>query len=137
MTGQASAAEVDRMILEAATGARRLTHPELRRVLEHVARVGFDPNAREKARGRLTGIIWQGRALQGSDVLPPAEAHYLRHVVWRQEWPGSISLDQYVESIRAVILDRRSGIFTSQYQGTRQLGIARRADDLQGPQGMD
>jgi len=43
----------------AVTGTRRLMPDELRRVLEHVAQVGFDPNAREKARGRLAGVIWR------------------------------------------------------------------------------
>ena len=44
------------LILEAATEAKRLTRDELQQIIDHVAQAGFDPNAREQAGGRLTGI---------------------------------------------------------------------------------
>jgi hypothetical protein len=135
MAGQDPAAEAHRLILDSAVSGRRLMRAELRRVLEHVALSGFDPNAREQARGRLAGIVWQGRSLRGSDLLPPAEAHYLQHVVREQSWPAGTSLQEYVESIRRVILDDSSGVFTSQYQSTWQLGIVRRSGMLRGPTG--
>lgn len=48
----------DRLILEVANGARRLTPGELQQVLEHVARAGFDPAARVRAPSRLAGSVW-------------------------------------------------------------------------------
>lgn len=129
--------DADRLILEAATSARNPTEDELRRVLEHVARAGFDPSARERARGALAGIEWQGRILKGTDTLPPAERHYLVHVVQRLEWPSGTTLSRYLRSIRNVVLDPASGVLTNRYQGARQLGIVRESGDLRGPQGYD
>lgn len=65
--------EADRLILEAASGAQRLTLDELSRVQAHIAEVGFDPAAQEQAGGRVAGLSWRGRALMGSDWLVPAE----------------------------------------------------------------
>ena len=122
----------DEVILAAATGGRRLTRAELEAVLEHVARAGFDPDARERAGGRLEGLLWRGRVLRGSDLLPPAEAHYLRHVVACQEWPPGTTLDDYLASIPRVILDPRSGVLISQYQGkagTSRSCVVRRSSE--------
>ena len=107
----------DRLILEAATGLRELSDAELLQVLEHVAQAGFDPHATETVRGRAAGLIWQGRVLRGSDRLPPAEVHYLRHVVAAQEWPAGVSLDAWLGSIAEVVLDPRSGVLVNRYQG--------------------
>jgi hypothetical protein len=132
-----SLAKADRLILAAARGSRRLARRELQRVLEHVAQAGFDPAARERARGRLSGIVWQGRTLQGDDMLSPAEVHYLGHVILRQEWPAGTDLAEYIESARAIVLDRASGVFSSRYQGAWQLGVVRRSGNLRGPLGSD
>lgn len=131
--------EVHQLIIDAAAGARQLTAGELRRVLAHVAHAGFDPNATEQARGRLAGIEWQGRILRGSDRLAPAEAHYLRHVVVRQEWPVGTSLSEYLRSIEQVVLDERSGVLVGQYQvdGNWQLTVVRRSGSPRGPGGFD
>jgi hypothetical protein len=74
--------------------------------------------------------------LTGRDMLLPAEVHYLRHVVSQQEWPRGTSLAAYVESIRNVVLDETSEVFTSQYQGTWQLGVVRPSGALRGPGGF-
>jgi hypothetical protein len=98
--------------------------------------VGFDPTAQERVRGSLAGTEWRGVTLKGSDRLPPAERHYLRHVRKLQEWPVGTSLEEYIESVRRIVRDPRSGVFTSQYQGALQLGIIRRSGDLRGPGGF-
>ncbi len=103
-------------------------------MLAHVAQAGFDPQARERAGGRLAGVWWQGRALRGSDRLPPAEAHYLRHVVVGQEWPPGTTLAEYLRSIRAVILDPQSGLATRRYEDKAwQLTIVGRSGCWRGP----
>lgn len=127
--------EVNRLILDAATGARRLTPEELRSIIEHVAQAGFDPTEREQAGGRLAGIEWQGQTIRGRDWLSPSEAHYLRHVVVQREWPVGTTLQGYLDSIAQVITDRRSGVVTSQYQGAWQLAILRRSHELRGSEG--
>ena len=125
---------MDRLMLEAATGARRLTRDELRQVLEYVAQAGFAPTPDVRAKG-LAGISWQGRILRGSDRITAAERHYLEHVMQVQEWPPGTSLQDYLDSIRDVILDNRSGAFTSRYFGQWQLGVVGRSGSLQGPDG--
>lgn len=127
---------VTALINVAATGTRRLTPDELRRVLEHVAQAGFDPDAQERAGGRLAGTMWRGRILRGSDPLSPSEAHYLRHVERGQEWPTGTTLQDYFQSIRDVVRDSYSGVITSQFQGASQLTIVRRTGDLQGTLGF-
>jgi hypothetical protein len=126
-----------RLIVEAATGARQLTPDEVQRVLERVAAAEFDPSALERARGRLAGQIWRGAKLAAGTMLSPAEAHYLRHVVVGQEWPTGLSLQEYVESIRSVILDPSSGVAVSRYQGAWQLSVLRRSESLRGPHGSE
>lgn len=133
MTGQ----NANRVIREAAHGFRNLTEADLRPLLAHVAGAGFDPLARERARGELAGIRWQGRVLQGHDRLPPSVRHFLKHVVMLQEWPHDTNLARYVSSLREVIEDPSSGIFTSSYQGEAQLGAVRASRDLRGPEGFD
>ncbi len=69
--------DADRLILEAATGARRLTKPELQQIVDHLERARFDPYALERVRGRLAGLTWKGQTLKGTDRLPPAEVKCL------------------------------------------------------------
>ena len=130
--------EPDRLIVEAATGARELSPDELRRVLEHVAGAGFHPAANAPAGGRLAGLVWQGRVLRGSDRLTAAEVHYLRHTVAQQEWPPGTTLDDYLTSVREVILDPTSGALTSRLSGQFwQLALVRRSGALRGPEGYE
>jgi hypothetical protein len=75
--------EPNQLIFAAATGAHQLTHEELRQIIEHIAEAGFEPSVRERVRGRLAGMLWQGQVLHGTDTLLPAEVHYLWHVIKR------------------------------------------------------
>lgn len=130
-------AETDRLILEAAAGVRVLAEDELQHILAYVVQAGFDPATRERVRGRLAGVVWRAHVLRGHDRLPPVETHYLWHVVGREEWPAGTTIVQYVESIGRAILDPMSGVFTSQYQGAWQLGIAGGTSGIRGPRGGD
>lgn len=131
-----SPSRADQLILEAATGARRLSLTELQEVLEHVAQAGFDPNARERARGQLAGIVWQGQVLRGSTLLPPVERHYLKHALVQQEWPPGTTLDDYIRSIREVILDPRSGVAMRRFEGKAwQLTVVGPSGRWRGPDG--
>jgi hypothetical protein len=127
---------IDQLILNTAGGMQRLTPSQLRRVLDHVAQAGFNPLASEQVRGRLAGQSWHGRVLTGRDRLPPAAVKYLWHVVTRQEWPHDTTFQAYIDSIRRVILDPTSGIFTNRYQGAHGLGIVRETRELRGPRGF-
>ena len=100
--------DIDQLIETAATVP--LVQAEMDVVIEHVARVGFAVHTHERVRGRLAGMAWHGRTLRGSDMLPPADVHYLWHVVRRREWPEGTSLANYLESLRSVVLDAASGI---------------------------
>jgi hypothetical protein len=137
MTPGGHLSDADRLILAAGTGLRELTPDELEHVLRHVARAGFDPGAREEVRGRLAGVVWRGRTLRGKDMLPPAEVKYVWHVLTRREWPDGTSFDDYVDSIRQVVLDPASGAFVNRYLGAWGLGIVRVSRELRGPEGHD
>ncbi len=128
--------DVVRLILEAATGVRQLIEDEIRQIIEYLAQAEFDPAMNVRAVG-LAGMTWQGRTLRGTDLITSAERHYLRHVIKQQEWPIGTQLEDYISSIRAVIRDEKSGLFTSRYMGRWQLGIVRRSRELRGPGGTD
>jgi hypothetical protein len=117
--------------------ARPTQAAELQAIVRHVAAAGFSPAARERVRGRLAGTLWQGHRLRGSDMLSPDVVHYLWHVVHRREWPDGTSLADYVESLRAVILDPNSGILVGRYQGAAQLAVIRESRDLRGANGHE
>jgi hypothetical protein len=135
MTG-GGPSDADRLILEAATGARQLTEDELQSVLQHVAQAGFSPLRDVLATG-LSGLTWQGHVLAGRDRLTAAEYHYLRHVVVHREWPDGTQLPAYLSSIRRTILDPRSGLLLSRYHGQWQFTIVRRSGVFRGPAGFD
>jgi hypothetical protein len=128
---------LDELIVSAAVGTLRLTARQLSQVRDHVAQAGFDPTARERVRAELAGVVWAGQILTARDRLPPAERHYLKHVVMRAEWPRGITLVEYVASLRRVVLDRRSGVLTSRYQGTWQVGFIAPARTMRGLRGGD
>jgi hypothetical protein len=131
------AQEVHALIVAAGRRERDLSGEELERVLGHIARVGFDPDARERVRGTIVGLERPtGGRVQRGDRLPPAEVHYLRHVVARREWPDGSTLAGYLRSISRVIADPDSGVFVSRYQGAWQLGVVRESRELRGPNGF-
>jgi hypothetical protein len=123
------------LIQLAALGLRTLTPGELATVLSHVARAGFDPAAMEVARSAIAGQTWQNRAIVPSDRVPSDVRHYLLHVVVGMEWPTGTTMDGYVASIRDVILDPTSGVFTNEYGGALALGVIRESGALRGPGG--
>ncbi len=114
---------------------RPVTETELNRILDHVARAGFDEHAREAARGPLRGQMWQGQPVIGNTRLPPTVRHWLLHVQVKREWPLGTSLAGYVDSLRQVVLDPDSGVFVNTYSGEISLGIMRESRDLRGPDG--
>lgn len=114
---------VDDLIRVAGIGLRELTSEELERVVRHVAKAGFDPNGLERCGGRLDGLVWKGKTLRGSDMLPPGEAHYLRHAVYGQEWPDGTTLTEYYQSLEDVILDPESRILISKFGDEWQVGF--------------
>lgn len=68
--------------------------------------------------------------------MPPDVVHYLRHAVKRQQWPPGTTLEEYVESLRALAHDPARGVVVSRYQDFGwQLAVARRSALLRGPAG--
>lgn len=127
----------DQLIIDAATGIRQLTGRELQDVLAHVAHGGFDTTATSKVGSLGAGVAWQARTLCGSDRLRPAETHFVRHVLGGLEWPTGTTLQAYLQSIRDVVLDGRSGVLVSRYQGPWQLTVVGRSGQRQGPAGYN
>ena len=129
---------VDKLILKAASTDTQPGEEELGNIVTHVAEVGFDPIGRERAGGRLVGVFWRGRRLTASDLLLPAEVHFLRHPIAQAEWPSATSLERYLASLREVVEDPRSGLLVSRYhRQVWQLAVVRRSFELRGPGGGD
>ncbi|MGE5591417.1 MAG: hypothetical protein ACM3ZA_12500 [Bacillota bacterium] len=127
---------VDRLIQELANTGREVAPAELRQIREHAAAAGFPPTL-SAAGGRVAGLQWQGRALSGSDRLSAAEKHYLEHAVHRREWPEGTTLEDYLRSIRQVVLDESTWVALTRYKGTLQASFLRHSDDLRGPDGEE
>ncbi len=70
-------------------------------------------------------------------MLPPGEAHYLRHVVAKEEWPEGTTLSGYCQSLEDVIHDPNSGVFVNRFSGAWQIGFARKSGNLRGPEGYE
>jgi hypothetical protein len=130
---------VHRLILDAATDpARHLTEAELARIVRHIAGAGFDPDALERARGNLVGRLrLDGRKIETGDRLPPAEIHYLRHVVAREEWPPGTTLGDYLASAVHLCNQPTSRVFVSRYQGVWQCGVIGWNEAARGSDGQD
>jgi len=113
----------DDLIKVAGLGLRELSPQELSKVVQHVAQAGFDPQGSERCGGRLAGLVWNGKILKGSDMLPPGEVHYLRHVVTQKEWAESTTLAGYYQNLEQVIRDQSSRILISKFGGEWQVGF--------------
>jgi acetolactate synthase regulatory subunit len=97
----------------------------LERVQGYVAGRGFDPQRMQEAGQEVHSaqIEWQGRIVTRSDRLSVLDAHYLKHVIKRGEWPQGTTLEEYTESIRAVVQDPNSGIMASWLRGRWRLNF--------------
>lgn len=127
----------DELIKELAATGRIPTDSETEQLRTYIAQAGFDPQARERARGLLSGLDWQGRVLVGRDVLPPTDVHYLRHVVLKKEWPAGTTPTDFIDSLWQVVRSDSSGIFLSHYQSALQVGCIGHSGDNRGPGGFD
>lgn len=134
---------ISRQMLELAEGQRRLTDAEIAGLAQHIAAVGFDPNAKERLRGRGavrhdgTLVIWSGVLMTGNTLVSPELAHFLRHVEARPEWPRGTTPATYVQSIKAMVIDPTTAIFSSRYEGLWQVGFVRPSGPLRGPLGSE
>lgn len=112
----------DDLIRMAGLGLRELTAEELQRVVKYAAGTGFS-NGLEKCGTRVAGLIWDGKVIHSSDKLPTGIVHYLRHVVYKQEWPEGTSIEDYYISLKNTILDQGTKVVVSKYANYWQLGF--------------
>lgn len=112
--GQYSA---DDLIRVAGLGLRELSDDELQKIVEKVAKTGFNREHTSLVKPEMAGLVWKGKPLEVGERLTADEWHFVKHVLARQEWPEGTSLDEYLESLRAVIQSSESGIMISKYQG--------------------
>lgn len=122
-------------LIEDIFSGNSLTDRQITLLAEQISARGFDPLGLVVAGSRLKGIHWGESTLTETSIILTAEAHYLRHVVHRKEWPEGTDLAGYLQSISAVIADPTTGIFASLFRGMRQIGFVRRSSKLKGPEG--
>lgn len=122
-------------LIEDAFAGRELPETAVQAIAEHVASAGFDPDAREVAGPRIAGLTWRGKVLTKDSRLSVVDAHYLRHVVARPEWPEETSMERYLSIVATIARDWRSGVFFSERQGGRTVGIIGQSGEWRGPDG--
>jgi len=126
---------VNQLILDLAESGRAANDQDIAWIREHVARAGFDSDSVARASPRLAGLEWNGVLLHSRDWLDNAGAHYLRHVVARQEWPVGTTLDEYIASLRNAVLDTDGGILLQSIQHLWHLTFVARSHEYTGPAG--
>ncbi|NPV86000.1 MAG: hypothetical protein HPY45_08340 [Anaerolineae bacterium] len=97
-------------------GLRELSNDELQKIVEKVAKAGFNREHTSLVKPEMAGLVWKGKPLEVGERLPADEWHFVKHVLARQEWPEGTSLDEYLESLRTVIRSPENGIMISKYQ---------------------
>jgi hypothetical protein len=65
-------------------------------------------------------------------MLGSGVVHYLRHAVFKEEWPKGTSLSEYLASLQNVITDKTTRIFAGNYQGELQISFIRDANEFAG-----
>ncbi|GIV63923.1 MAG: phage minor head protein [Chloroflexota bacterium] len=129
---------VSDLIRVAGIGLRKLEDDELQRIVQHVAKVGFNREHTIIVKPEMAGIIWKGKLLKAGERLQADEWHFVKHVLVRREWPDGTSLDDYLQSLRMVIQNSESGIMVSRYQGTYwQVAFVLRSGKYRGIGGSD
>lgn len=129
---------VSDLIRVAGLGLRELSDDELRKIVEKVAKAGFNREHTSLVKPEMAGLVWKGKPLEVGERLPADEWHFVKHVLARQEWPEGTSLDEYLESLRAVIQSSESGIMISKYQGIyRQIAFVANSGQWRGVGGSD
>ncbi len=108
---------VDDLIRVAGIGLRKLSPNEIDRICQSVSRTGFSPHAKSCVSQRMAGIVWQGKTLHVGQGLSSDEWHFIKHVLVQQEWPENTSFEEYLESLRSIIVSDVNGIMISRYQG--------------------
>jgi SPP1 gp7 family putative phage head morphogenesis protein len=129
---------VSDLIRVAGLGLCELSDDELRKIVEKVAKAGFNREHTSLVKPEMAGLVWKGKTLEVGERLPADEWHFVKHVLARQEWPEGTSLDEYLESLRAVIQSSESGIMISKYQGIyRQIAFVANSGKWRGVGGSD
>lgn len=129
---------IDRMILEAAQGKRELSNDDLDLIARHVARQDFSRAKKISAKNYVRGKRWGGKTLRRGDWIDPLQEHYFKHVDRNEEWPAGTTPTDYVRSIKEVITDPDSGIYTSDFGTTGYvIAFVRRSRNLKGTRGSD
>ena len=103
-----------------AAGKRSLTSDELVKVVDHIADVGFDTKLNVKTLKKFDGFIVNGQTLRAGEMISNGYSHYAKHIIEKLEWPTRISYTEYVDDLRKVIKDPRSGIILCNFFGEKE-----------------
>lgn len=128
--------EPNKFVRDVAEGLHKPTAAEVQELLRHIAAAGFDPTAREAARGRLRGLVVGGQVVNARTLLRPEVRHWLLHARMNREWPDGTTQADYVVSLRAIVLDPDSGVLVNHYKGELSVAIVRESRELRGPGGF-
>ncbi len=122
-------------LIQSTLREERASDEAVQQLRAHVASTGFDLASHTRVGRRAANARWQGRILTGAEQLPSADAHYLRHVVAGGEWPSGTTLSDYVDDLRAAILNPDGGILVEEVFGTLRLTFFSPSGERSGPNG--
>ncbi len=83
----------------------------------------------------LAGLRWQGRVLVPGDLLPRAEAKFLKHVVDRREWPDGTTVEMFMDSLERVVRNASGGVYLERDAGEWKLTFVARSGGWRGDGG--
>jgi len=127
---------VDDLVRVAGLGLRELTPKEVNTITRYIAQGQFEPNGKQRVVNLLSGQVWDRRKLEKGDMVEPGVIHYLKHVVVEKEWPSETNYEQYVQSLKDIIENPKSGIFVSKYNEAWQVGFIGESGKWQGDGGF-
>lgn len=83
----------------------------------------------------LAGLPWRGRILGPGDLLPRAEAKFLKHVVDRREWPDATTVEMFVDSLERAVRNASGGVYLERDAGDWKLTFVARSGAWRGDGG--
>lgn len=83
----------------------------------------------------LAGIPWRGRILAPGDLLPRADAKFLKHVVDRREWPEGTTIEAFMDSLERTVGKVSGGVYLERDAGDWKLTFVARSGRWRGDGG--
>jgi len=137
---EAERAAIAALVRDVAESGREIADEELRRLRKYLVSWTLDRPLRIVADSETWGYPWPGPddpPILPADQLDQREAKYLKHVVHRGEWPVGTSIDEYMATLRHVVLDENGGVYLERDADSWKVTFVARTPRRRGARGGD